>query len=153
MSLWAIFLVDDWIGRGLAHSGQCHPWATGTGLYKNSSWASHIEQGGKEHSTMIPPRFLLEFLPWLPSRIDWDRESVSHKLVLVSVLSQQQKTNWGNSIPIYGLPTSGILDGTAYSSLWKLIQGPGDVSRGKALAVQAQGPEFESQQPCKGWVW
>lgn len=51
------------------------------------------------------------------------------------------------------IPHLGIVGGTAYSSLQKLIEELEGVSLGTVLAVPAQGPEFKSQYPHKSWAW
>lgn len=64
---------------GPAHSEMCHPWAGGPEWHNKVGWASHWEQGNKEHSSMVSVQFLppvpcFEFLPcrpWLKSYI-WD---------------------------------------------------------------------------------
>lgn len=38
--------------RGPAHCGQCYLWAVGSGCYKKAGWASHEEQGSKQHSSV-----------------------------------------------------------------------------------------------------
>lgn len=84
--------------------GWYQPWAGCPEGYEKVT-----EQASNQHSSVVSPfipysRFLLDFLPWLPSVMDCDVEVVSQinpwlpRLFLVIVFLITVKANWDNII-------------------------------------------------------
>lgn len=99
------FLPHWFMWEGPVHCGWCHPWTRGPKLYMKAKWANC-----GECSSLAPASVLLEFLPCLPSVINYgvyhsDRYQTRKETRHVTDLSQDTSILWG--IPCM-LLTSGL---------------------------------------------
>lgn len=75
-SLWDIFFINSWWGKGPTHFRWCYPWESNPDLYTEENSMSYEEQASKQHFSILlrplfqflPLRSCLGSLPWLHDR-------------------------------------------------------------------------------------
>lgn len=83
---WVCLWGHCWLmWEGTDHSGLCHPWGGGLGLYKTAGWPPAREMSGELPSSMVSVSFPASSFPW-QWIVTWQCKPTLSFLLLVVVL-------------------------------------------------------------------